>query len=456
MEGNEPMKRQFFGTDGVRGVANGPLLTPHFVLALGQAAARILPSSPSGFVLIGRDSRISGTMLEAALVAGLQSVGRDTGSLGVVPTPAVSYLTAQSKADFGVVISASHNPVPDNGIKFFDSQGYKLAEEVELAIEAELLAILAGEERSLPTGTAIATARDVTNLMEDYCQHLVTSIPTLQGMHIVCDAAWGAAAPWAEQVLRKAGAKVQLIHAEAKGDTINLDCGSTNPRKLQELVVAQGADLGLAFDGDADRLIAIAETGQLIDGDCILYILGVHLNNSDYLTNHTVVGTIMSNLGLEKAFGQLGIHFVRADVGDRYVWEEMKVHQAILGGEQSGHIINSRWATTGDGLLNGLQLAAVVKESGGTLSDLISQLPNYPQKLINVRVADKQVVMNSPILLEAKKAVEEKLQGKGRIVLRPSGTQDLIRVMAEAVCAEMALAAAEEIAEVVRSLVKQS
>lgn len=451
------MKRKYFGTDGVRGVANGSLLTPEFVLALGRAAAKVLPNNPDGFVVIGRDSRISGPMLEAALCAGLISAGRKITTLGIVPTPAVSWITENTKADFGIVISASHNPVPDNGIKFFNTNGDKLADEIELGIEKELHNILHEQEsNNRPIGYNLFLPDTNSALMEQYCRHLTDLLPvSLHKIKIVCDTAWGAAAPWAQQIFTAAGADTVVIHNQADGKNINVDCGSTNVTLLQKEVLKQQADLGLAFDGDADRLIAIDNCGRIVDGDGIMYILATHLKKQGLLTSSAVVGTVMSNMGLEKALHAEGIAFVRTKVGDRYVSEQMKKGNINLGGEQSGHIINTKWACTGDGMLNGLQLAAVIKQRNKSLSELGAGYEIYPQCLINVSVADKEVVMASSTLQNTKAQVERQLHDRGRVVLRPSGTQQMIRVMVEAESEELANSTAQRIADVVRTIAEE-
>ncbi len=448
------MNRKYFGTDGVRGVANGSLLTPEFVLALGQAAASILPRTEAGFIIIGRDSRISGPMLESALTAGITSAGRQTVSLGVVPTPAVSYLTAHTQADFGIMISASHNPVPDNGIKIFSSTGHKLADKIELSIEQELQRILEGGEiQSRPVGTKLPVPTTNNQLIEQYMEHLIKLLPlSLHNINIVCDAAYGSAAPWVHKIFTLAGANVVVINGEPDGYKINVNCGSTDTQVLQREVIKQRADLGLAFDGDADRLIAIDNCGNVVDGDYILYILATHLHQTGKLTSPAVVGTVMSNMGLEKSLQKQGLSLIRAKVGDRYVCEQMTSQQINLGGEQSGHIINSNWAITGDGMLNGLQLAAVVKQSSKPLSELCRGMEVFPQCLINVEVADKERTMANEQLLATKQKVEQQLFGQGRIVLRPSGTQQLIRVMVEAESKDLANETAELIAEVVRKV----
>lgn len=450
------MKRQYFGTDGVRGVANGSLLTPEFVLALGQAVANTLPSTENGFILIGRDSRVSGLMLESALVAGITSMGRKPVCLGIVPTPAVSYLTATTKADLGIMISASHNPVPDNGIKLFNKTGHKLADDLELKLEQELSNRLAGKTTSKRvTGTKIPLPESNKELVNLYIDYLINKLPVnLNGMNIVCDAAFGAAAPWVNTVFTKAGANLTTINGEALGSKINVNCGSTNIHQLQQKVLKNKADLGLAFDGDADRLIAVDNKGNKIDGDSILYTLATHLFKQNKLKESAIVGTVMSNMGLEKSLQEQGIALIRAKVGDRYVWQQMQSKNIILGGEQSGHIINSEWSITGDGMLNGLQLAAVIKQSGKTLAELTSGMQVYPQCLINVEVANKQQTMNSKKLLNNKAKTEQELQGKGRIVLRPSGTQQLIRVMVEAQSEELAVKTAKKIATVVEEVSK--
>ncbi len=441
------MGKQYFGTDGIRGVANSGALVPEFMLKLANAAAIVFPRN-SGKVLIGRDSRKSGDMLQAALTAGLLSQGFEVHALGVIPTPAVSYLTATEDYDFGIMISASHNPVEDNGIKFFNRDGYKLSDEMEIQLEFAL-----SQESDRADFAAMRPYVQSDELMEKYLNHHLSLLNSpLNGLKIVCDTAWGAAAPWAEKLYKAAGADVVMLNNEPNGDLINVNCGSTNTAALQAKVKSEKADLGLAFDGDADRLIVINELGEEMDGDELLYIFTAHLAKEKKLKNAAVVGTVMTNMGLEVALQESGIKLVRAKVGDRYVWEQMQELDLVLGGEQSGHIINKLWQLTGDGMLNGLMLADILHQKGGKLSELRQGYKLFPQLLINVPVLNKKAVMQHPALLALAQEVEKELQGKGRLVLRQSGTEELIRVMVEAVDMETVRFYAEKVAEQVRSL----
>lgn len=437
---------RLFGTDGVRGVANREL-TPELAYNLGRAGALVLAGQGEPKkVVIGRDTRISGDMLEAALVAGVCSVGVDACRVGVMPTPAIAYLTRELGAAAGVVISASHNPVQDNGIKFFGPSGYKLSDRVEEKIESMVLDD--GAEYPAPVGAELGRVYKVNDAVDRYVNYACSTINVdLKGLKIVVDCANGAAYEVAPRVLSELGAEVIPIFNTPDGVNINDGCGSTHPGALKKKVVECGADLGLAHDGDADRVLAVDSSGRLVDGDQIMVICAKHLKSKNKLPLNTLVVTVMSNLGLHDALKQEGINVLQTKVGDRYVMEKLLESGAGLGGEQSGHIIFLEHNTTGDGIITALQLLAVIKETGQSLDKLAQQMERYPQLLKNVRVNDKEAVMNSDALKEAVVRGEEYLQGEGRILVRPSGTEPLIRVMAEA-------RDAGKLNEVVDSLVK--
>jgi phosphoglucosamine mutase len=440
---------KYFGTDGVRGVANREL-TPELAFRLGRCGAYVLTKQAKRpRVLIGRDTRLSGEMLEAGLVAGMLSIGCDVIRLGVVTTPGVAFLTRELGADAGVMISASHNPFTDNGIKFFGSDGFKLSDETEAAIE-ELLG--QPEDRlPRPEGEGIGRVEDRPQEVERYLDHLKQTIDTdLCGLNIVVDCANGAASELAPRLLRDLGADVIAICSEPDGVNINVDCGSTHPGRLQREVKTRKADVGLAFDGDADRLIAVDETGQLVDGDHILCICGGYLKERGNLKGDTVVATVMSNIGMFKALESKGIAVKKTRVGDRYVMEEMRSGGHNLGGEQSGHIIFLDHGTTGDGLLTALQLLQVVKETGQSLHDLARVMTKYPQILVNVPVKDKNGLNGNEAIGQAVAKAEAVLGEEGRVLIRPSGTEPLIRVMAEGPDEETLKRCVEDIAETVR------
>ncbi|WP_456364081.1 phosphoglucosamine mutase [Priestia aryabhattai] len=425
--------RKYFGTDGVRGVANVEL-TPELAFKLGKSAGYVLTkqmskqSSRPTFV-VGKDTRISGPMLEAALISGLTSSGVNVVQLGIVPTPAVAYITKQL-ANGGAMISASHNPYQDNGIKFFNQDGYKLSDTVELEIEYFLDNL---NEIPSYSGGELGTILPYNNAANFYVEFLKNSISTdLRGLNIVVDCANGAATTIAPTLLESLGANVHILSSTPDGVNINVNCGSTHPEQLQKKVVEVKADLGLAFDGDADRLIAVDESGNIVDGDQILYICAKALRNKGKLTNQTVVSTVMSNFGFKKALNELGVNFVQTSVGDRYVLEEMMNKGYTLGGEQSGHIIFLDLNTTGDGILSALQLASIVKESSMTVTELLSGFKKYPQQLVNVRVKDKKAWENHPSIRNAISEAEIALSGNGRVLVRASGTENLVRVMVEA------------------------
>lgn len=444
---------KYFGTDGVRGAANKEL-TPELAYRLGRFGAFVLTRHHQGdqerpSVVVGRDTRLSGEMLESALIAGMMSVGVDAWRLGVLSTPGVAFLTRELSAQAGVMISASHNPFEDNGIKFFGADGYKLSDELELEIEA----LLDADKDLLPRpeGAGIGRVSDRFNAYQQYLQHLRTTVQTdFCGMDIVVDCANGAASGLAPILLRDLGADVTALHADPDGININVNCGSTHPERLQREVVQRGAHLGLAFDGDADRLIAVDENGDIVDGDHILSICGRFMKEQEELKNDTIVTTVMSNIGFFKAMEAWGIRTEKTKVGDRYVMEAMRKGGYNLGGEQSGHIIFLDHNTTGDGMLTALQLLRAVKEKGATLYELASQMRKYPQILLNVPVDQKEGWEDHPDITAKIREVEERLGDEGRVLVRPSGTEPLIRVMAEGPDEEQLKQDVEAIADVIR------
>ena len=440
-----------FGTDGVRGLANG-LLTAELALDLSVAAAHVLGEAgvfaghrPAA--VVGRDTRISGEFLEAAVVAGLASAGVDVLRLGVLPTPGVAYLTDALGADLGVMISASHNPMPDNGIKFLSRGGVKLDDAVEHAIEQRLR-----EPWDRPTGGKVGRISSYDAAVADYVSHLVATVPAgLSGLRVVLDCAQGAAYQAGPRALRDAGAEVTAICAEPDGLNINDGCGSTHLDVLRAAVLAHGADVGFALDGDADRCLAVDHTGEVVDGDQLLAILALALRKAGGLLDDTVVATVMSNLGFVQAMQREGIKVEQTKVGDRYVLEAMKSRGFTLGGEQSGHVILSRYATTGDGILTALQVLAQIAGTGRSLRELAGVMVRLPQVLINVPEVDKGRTVSDAEVAHAVAAEEAALAGSGRVLLRPSGTEPLVRVMVEAETAEQAQQVAERLAGVVRS-----
>jgi phosphoglucosamine mutase len=444
---------RLFGTDGVRGLANGELLTPELALKVAVAAARVLVESDRShqpLAIVGRDPRASGEMLEAAVVAGLTSAGANVVRVGVLPTPAVAYLVGQTNADLGVMLSASHNPMPDNGIKLFAAGGTKLPDELEERIEQ---AIEDGHGLiGRPTGAGIGRVHDLLDGAEHYVKHLVGSTPhSLAGIKVVVDCANGAASEVAPVAYEEAGAEVIAIHADPDGLNINEECGSTHLDKVRDAVLAEGADLGLAHDGDADRCLAVTASGDVVDGDQIMAILALAMRDAGTLTDDTLVATVMSNLGLRIAMKQSGIKLIETKVGDRYVLEELNAGGLALGGEQSGHIVMPAFATTGDGVLTGLHLMAQLASSGKSLADLASVVHPLPQVLINVRVGDRAAGASAPAVQAAVALAENELGETGRVLLRPSGTEPLVRVMVEAATEEQARSVAERIAAEVRS-----
>lgn len=424
---------RMFGTDGVRGVANAEL-TPMLAMQLGQAGAYVLTKEKDHkpTIMVGCDTRISGDMLANALMAGVCSVGANAVYVGILPTPAVAYLTRKYKVDAGVVISASHNPVEFNGIKFFDGNGYKLPDEMEDEIEAVIKSGMDGVK--FPTGRQVGKIKYRTDAREEYINHAIQSIPMdLSGLKIVVDCAEGAAFYTSVEALKELGANVIAIHNNPDGSNINANCGSTHMDELKGRVLVEKANVGLAFDGDADRMLAVDENGQSVDGDQIMAIIGNHMKSKGTLKDDTIVATVMSNLGFFLMGEKNGLKIEQTKVGDRYVLERMREIGSNLGGEQSGHIIFLDENTTGDGLLSALHLLQVMVETGKSLSELASVMEVLPQALVNAKVANhkKDRYMEYP---EVAKAIEEltaKFDGEGRVLIRPSGTEPLVRVMIE-------------------------
>ncbi len=446
------MSDRLFGTDGVRGLANG-LLTAQLATSLGVAAAQVLAkrgelakhNSDKPFAIVGRDPRISGEFLQAAISAGLASAGVDVIDVGVVPTPAVAFLTDQTNADLGVMISASHNAMPDNGIKFFARGGQKLADDVEDEIED-----LLNSNKDLPTGANVGNIRQDHELIEKYIDHLLASIDqSLTGLKVVIDGANGSASLVGPETLRRAGAQVITINCEPDGLNINENCGSTHMQSLFAAVAEHGADIGIAHDGDADRFLAVAEDGSFIDGDQILAILAKGRKAQNKLVGNTVVATVMSNLGFSIAMRNLEINVVATAVGDRYVLEAMRDQGFTIGGEQSGHVILSEYATTGDGILTALHVLNEMKRTNKSLSELAAIVTRLPQVLVNVKGVDKLKVSNEKLIIAVKDS-ESQLGDTGRVLLRPSGTEPLIRVMVEAASQDQAQKIADQLAEVVK------
>ena len=444
---------KYFGTDGVRGVANTEL-TPELAFKLGRCGGYVLmqhaPEQAHPRVLVARDTRISGQLLEQALVAGLLSVGIEVMQLGVISTPAVAYLTRTQNAAAGVMISASHNPALDNGIKFFGGDGFKLDDDRELEIEA----LLDAAEDTLPRPSAqgLGTIDEFPEGAIKYLQFLQSTISgDLEGIRVCIDAANGATAPLVNQLFADLETDFYTMGDRPNGININDGVGSTHPEGLQAFVKEKGAMVGLAFDGDGDRLIAVDENGELVDGDKIMFICGQHLKSKGRLEKDTIVSTVMSNIGFHKAIEEHGMVALKAQVGDRYVVEAMREGGYVLGGEQSGHIVFLNLNTTGDGLLSAVQLLAVMKETGKSLSELAAQVTIFPQKLVNIRVRDKHTVMDEPAVKAVIEAVEAEMNGDGRILVRPSGTEPLLRVMAEASTDEKVSRYVDTIADVIRA-----
>ena len=444
---------KYFGTDGVRGVANTEL-TPELAFKLGRCGGYVLmqhaPEQAHPRVLVARDTRISGQLLEQALVAGLLSVGIEVMQLGVISTPAVAYLTRTQNAAAGVMISASHNPALDNGIKFFGSDGFKLSDQQEEEIEA----LIDAPEDTLPRPSTdgLGTIDEFPEGAIKYLQFLQSTISgDLEGIRVCIDAANGATAPLVNQLFADLETDFYTMGDRPNGININDGVGSTHPEGLQAFVKEKGAMVGLAFDGDGDRLIAVDENGELVDGDKIMFICGQHLKSKGRLEKDTIVSTVMSNIGFHKAIEEHGMVALKAQVGDRYVVEAMREGGYVLGGEQSGHIVFLNLNTTGDGLLSAVQLLAVMKETGKPLSELAAQVTIFPQKLVNIRVRDKHTVMDEPAVKAVIEAVEAEMNGDGRILVRPSGTEPLLRVMAEASTDEKVSRYVDTIADVIRA-----
>ncbi|PPA71114.1 phosphoglucosamine mutase [Jeotgalibacillus proteolyticus] len=439
---------KYFGTDGVRGVANAEL-TPELAFKLGRFGGYVLTKETTRpKVLIGRDTRISGHMLEGALVAGLLSIGAEVMRLGVISTPGVAFLTKAMGAQAGVMISASHNPVPDNGIKFFGPDGFKLTDEQENEIEALIDAET--DETPRPVGGDLGIVTDYFEGGQKYLQYLKqTADEDFSGLHVALDCAHGATSTLATHLFADLDADLSTMGASPNGLNINEGVGSTHPEALAAFVKEKGADVGLAFDGDGDRIIAVDENGTIVDGDQIMFICAKHLKSEARLKQNTLVSTIMSNLGFYKGLEAEGITSIQTAVGDRYVVEEMKKGNYTLGGEQSGHIIFLDYNTTGDGLLSGLQLVNIMKLTGKKLSELAGEMEIFPQKLVNIRVSDKHGVTENERVKAVIQDVESEMNGNGRILVRPSGTEPLVRVMAEAQTAEQCEAYVSRIAEVV-------
>jgi phosphoglucosamine mutase len=446
---------RLFGTDGVRGLANSDL-TVELALGLAQSAAVVLgkgrvadgrrASGRRPIAVIGRDPRISGEFLASAVASGLASSGVDVFDAGVIPTPGLAFLVGDFKADLGVMISASHNPAPDNGIKFFATGGTKLPDDVEDRIEAAL-----HEPKLAPTGGNVGHIRRFSDAEDRYLVHLLSTLPNrLDGVHVVIDCAHGAASGVSPQVFTDAGAKVTVIGADPDGLNINDGVGSTHLDNLAAAVLEHGADVGIAHDGDADRCLAVDAAGTIVDGDQIMAILAVSMSERGVLTDNTLVATVMSNLGLRRAMAEHGIRMIETAVGDRYVLEALGEHGLSLGGEQSGHVIMTKYATTGDGILTGLHLVAEMARTGKSLSELATVMTVYPQVLVNVRGVDHHALGADVTIADAVTVAQTALGDTGRVLLRPSGTEPMVRVMVEAEHQDTAQRIAQELADVVR------
>lgn len=440
-------KKKYFGTDGIRGRVGVYPITPEFMLKLGWAVGKVLARQGYGKVLIGKDTRISGYMFESVLESGLSAAGIDTRLLGPMPTPAIAYLTRTLRAQAGIVISASHNPYYDNGIKFFSAQGTKLPDSLELAIEEQMEQPMTTVD-STELGKAVRVD-DAPGRYIEFCKSTVSSDILLNGLKIVVDCANGAAYHIAPNVLRELGAEVIEIGVEPNGLNINLDCGATHPEILRQKVLEHKADLGIALDGDGDRAVLIDHKGYVLDGDELLYII-VKDRAMDGEISGGVVGTVMSNLGFEHALRGMGLDFVRVPVGDRYIMSELINRQWHLGGEPSGHIVCLRTTTTGDGIVTALQVLAAMSHQGKSLADIRLGFTKFPQVLLNVKVAQQDFSIDCPNIQKAVKDVETELGNKGRVLLRCSGTEPLIRVMVEGEDGEHVQELAERLADVVR------
>lgn len=445
---SEKQEKQYFGTDGIRGRVGEYPITPDFMLKLGWAAGKVFAKSGGqrSKILIGKDTRISGYMFEAALESGLASAGVDIHMLGPMPTPAVAYLTRTFQAQAGIVISASHNSFEDNGIKFFAGDGTKLPDETELAIEEYLTRDITTV--SSPEIGKVSRVTDAAGRYIEYCKRTVPGNAVLSGLKIVIDCANGATYHVAGNVFAELGASLKAISVSPDGTNINRGCGSTSPQNLVKEVLESKADVGIAFDGDGDRVIMVDHRGNIVDGDELLYIIARDRRRRN-LGLGGVVGTLMSNLGLELGLEALDVPFVRTDVGDRYVMEMLKKKDWQLGGESSGHLVCLDVTTTGDGIVSALQVLAAMTQSNSTLLDLSSKMQKMPQHMVNVRVTDKSGVMTSPEVVSAVDALEKKMAGRGRVLLRPSGTEPVIRVMVEGEEEQTVIQHAQELAGVV-------
>lgn len=438
---------RLFGTDGVRGIANIEL-TPELAFKIGQAGARILTKGKGDKIIIGKDGRISGDVLEAALIAGACSAGVDIYKVGIMPTPAIAYLTRAYKANAGVVISASHNPAEYNGIKIFDSNGFKLSDEAEDEIEK-----IVNQESDFkrPQGDRVGVIFNVDDAQEKYINHAINTIPgDFEGLKVALDCAFGAAYETAPAVFKELGAEVHVFNAGPDGLNINKDCGSTNIDYIQEIVKTHSVDIGLSFDGDGDRVIAVDENGEVVDGDFIMAICAIYLNNLGKLTNNLIVTTVMTNLGFDLAMRNNGIMVIKTNVGDKYVLEGMINEKSVLGGEQSGHIIFLDHNTTGDGTITALQLMLVMRQTGKKLSELKKIMERLPQVLVNVEVFKKEKLEKAKTVWDVVRRAEEELGDRGRILIRESGTEPLVRVMVESSTSDEAKNIAESLAEVVK------
>ena len=444
------MTRKYFGTDGIRGKVGEPPITADFLLKLGWAAGKVFANEGHDFVLVGKDTRISGYMFESALEAGLTAAGVDTHLLGPMPTPGVAYLTRTLRAQAGIVISASHNPYYDNGVKFFSVQGTKLPDDIEQKIEDYIDSPMTTVESS-----KLGKAKRLEDAAGRYIEFCKASIPTrfdFSGMKIVVDCAHGATYHIAPHVFSEVGAEVIVIGAEPNGLNINDECGATKPDKLVASVLAHQADIGIALDGDGDRLVMVDHKGEIVDGDELIYIIAKSRSDAGRMSG-PVVGTLMTNLGMEHGLKQLGIDLLRANVGDRYVLEMMSEHKSILGGENSGHIIFLDKTTTGDGIISALQIMAEMHDSGKNLHELKSGMRKYPQILINIKTTNKVNPDTNEAIQKAVRAVEEKLGDKGRVLLRASGTEPLVRVMVEGEQADVVNNYARQLAEDVKKAI---
>jgi len=441
--------RHYFGTDGVRGTVNQDPMTAEFALSLGRAAGHVLTQhlSRKPYILIGKDTRLSGYMIESALCAGLTAQGMNVLLVGPVPTPAVAYLTRSLRADAGVMLSASHNPAGDNGIKFFAADGFKLPDRIEMEIEACLENL-----PPLPPALEIGKAARVDDARGRYIEFLKGSLPRglhFDGLKVVIDCANGAAYDVGPRLLEELGCEVVVMHAEPDGYNINRDCGSTYPESMMQQVIETGADIGLALDGDADRLIACDARGRIVDGDRVIAILAEHANQHGELTGGGVVTTLMSNMGLERYLEGMGLHMHRAAVGDRYVLEMMREKGCNIGGEQSGHMILLDHNTTGDGLMTALQLLSAMKEQEKALEDMASEMSLFPQKLWNIVMAERRDVLADRQIQKFIRTAEGKLAGNGRVNVRMSGTEPKLRVMVEAEAEELMLDVGETLTQAI-------